>query len=137
MAQEYTISNVYPVMKQDKVTQSSFEAHGNVLLKWRLFFEGQDGHYVTNRKEDNAPVKGDVVYGELTKDQFGNDTFKSESRPLGELPTQRAPQASQSTGELETKVDYLISLVEILAGKKDTIVEDIDDRPIDLSEIPF
>lgn len=139
MAQEYTISNVYPVMKQDKVTQSSFEAHGNTLFKWRLFFEGVDGHYVTNRKEDNPPQKGDVVYGELTKDQFGNDTFKSESRPLGELPSQpRQPQQSQSSGELEEKVDYLITLVEqLVEGRRDTVLEDIDDKPIDLSEIPF
>ena len=138
MAQEYTISNVYPVMKADKVTQSFFEAHGNKLMKWRLFFDGVEGHYVTNRKEDNPPQKGDVVYGELTKDQFGNDTFKSESRPLGELPTPRASQPAQSSGELEAKVDYLITLVESLVeNRRDTVLEDIDDKPIDLSEIPF
>lgn len=141
MAQEYTISNVYPVMKADKVTQSSFEAHGNKLLKWRLFFEGIDGHYVTNRKEDNAPQKGDVVYGELGQDQFGNATFKSESRPLGELPSQPAKSQSQpaaSGGDIEAKLDYLITLVEQLADhEKDVVLEDIDDKPIDLSEIPF
>jgi len=139
MAQEYTISNVYPVMKADKVTQSSFEAHGNKLLKWRLFFEGVDGHYVTNRKEDNAPQKGDTVYGSLEKDQFGNDVFKSESRPLGELPSQPAAQTgapqSQSgdssfTEEDRQKLDYLVTMVEQLVEAKGM-------GGIDLSEIPF
>ena len=131
MAQEYTISNVYPVMKADKVTQSSFEAHGNKLMKWRLFFEGVDGHYVTNRKEDNAPQKGDVVYGSIGEDNFGNPTFKSESRPLGQLPARNA-EPQQSSGDLEAKVDYLINLVEGISQRLDNSGERVD-----LSEIPF
>lgn len=134
-AREYTISNAYPVMKQDKVTHSSFTAHGNTLYKWRLFFKGMDGYYITNRKEDNPPTKGDTVYGSIGEDQFGNPTFKSESRPLGQLP---ARNAEPTTGDLEAKVDYLISLVESLTERKgDVVPTDIDDKPIDLSEIPF
>lgn len=137
MAQEYTISNFYPVMKKDG-SQSTFTAHGNELFKWRLFFEGVEGHYVTNRKGDNAPEKGDVVYGELGQDQFGNATFKSESRPLGELPARKAVPVNDEG--LEEKVDYLIGLVEAIAEKvsvSDTVLQDIDDKPIDLSDIPF
>jgi len=138
-AQEYTISNAYPAIVKATGQQRSFEAHGNTLFVWRLFFEGVDGYFLTNRKEDNPPQKGDVVYGVLGEDKFGNGTFKSESRPLGQLPSRPSSNAEVS-GELEAKVDYLVSLVEGIAekvGSKDVVLTDISDGPIDLSEIPF
>lgn len=142
VAQEYTISNAYPAIVKATGQQRSFEAHGNTLFVWRLFFEGLDGYFLTNRKEDNPPQKGDVVYGVLGEDKFGNGTFKSESRPLGELPARKAEAntAGVASSELEAKVDYLVSLVEGIAervGAKDVVPDDIPDGPIDLSEIPF
>lgn len=142
VAQEYTISNAYPAIVKATGEQRSFESHGNTLFVWRLFFEGLDGYYLTNRKENNPPQKGDVVYGVLGEDKFGNRTFKSEPRPLGELPARKAgaTTAGVSISELKAKVDYLVSLVEGIAekvGAKDVVLEDISDGPIDLSEIPF
>lgn len=141
-AQEYIISNAYPAIAKATGQQRTFEAHGSKLFVWRLFFEGLDGYYLTNRKEDNVPQKGDTVYGIIDEDQFGNATFKSESRPLGQLPTRKAPVSNSEapSSDLEEKVDYLISVTESIAkkiGAMDTILEDIDDKPIDLSEIPF
>jgi hypothetical protein len=138
-AQEYVISNAYPAIAKATGAHKFFEAHGNKLFVWRLFFEGREGYCMTNRKEDNPPQKGDTVYGVIGEDQFGNATFKSESRPMGMLPA-RKPDSTPTSGELEAKVDYLITLVEGLAehaGIKDVVLEDIDDGPIDLSEIPF
>lgn len=138
-AQEYTISNVYPAIVKATGAQRSFEAHGNELFVWRLFFEGLDGYFLTNRKEDNPPQKGDVVYGTLGEDKFGNGTFKSEQRPLGQLPS-RAPSNAGVPSDIEAKLDYLISLTEAIAeknGTKDVVLTDISDDPIDLSEIPF
>lgn len=137
MAKEYTVSNAYPAIAKATGEQRSFEAHGNKLFVWRLFFEGLDGYYLTNRKADNAPKKGDVVYGEVGEDQFGNATFKSESRPLGQLPTK--PTAT-TTNDNDEKLDYIITLLEQIAnriGINDIVLEGIEDKPIDLSEIPF
>ncbi len=141
MAQEYTISNAYPATVKATGEQRSFEAHGNTLYVWRLFFEGMDGYYLTNRKEDNPPQKGDTVYGSLGEDRFGNGTFKSESRPLGELPARKAEAtAAGVSSDIEAKLDYLITLTESIAertGAKDVVITDIEDGPIDLSKIPF
>ncbi len=131
-AQEYTISNAYPSIVKATGEQRSFTAHGNTLLVWRLFFEGVEGYYQTNRKSDNAPTKGDVVYGVLGQDQFGNGTFKSESRPMGQLPSAK-PAAVPTSSNLEDKVDYLISMVEQLLNNK----SEYDGGPVDLSAIPF
>lgn len=141
MAQEYTISNAYPATVKATGEHRTFEAHGNTLYVWRLFFEGLEGYYMTNRKEDNAPQKGDVVYGTLGEDKFGNGTFKSEQRPLGQLPTRNTNSTSVS-GDVDAKLDYLISMVESMADMKsqterDVVLEDISEDPIDLSEIPF
>lgn len=133
-AQEYTISNAYPSIVKATGEQRSFTAHGNTLLVWRLFFEGVEGYYQTNRKSDNAPTKGDVVYGVLGQDQFGNGTFKSESRPMGQLPTAKPTvHAAPVSSELSEKVDYLISMVEQLLQNN----SGYDGGPVDLSEIPF
>lgn len=138
--QEYIISNAYPAIVKDTGEQRSFTAHGNTLMVWRLFFEGMDGYYITNRKEDNVPQKGDVVFGSIGADRFGNPTFKSESRPMGMLPTAKKAVSTPTSGDLEIKVDYLVELVEKLAqhaGVIDVVLDDIDDKPIDLSDIPF
>ncbi len=132
-AREYIISNAYPAIAKATGQQKSFEAHGNTLFVWRLFFEGMDGYYLTNRKEDNVPNKGDEVYGVIGEDKFGNKTFKSESRPMGMLSNKKA----QSDDD---RIDYIMQLVEKIAekvGAKDVVLEDIEEGPIDLSEIPF
>lgn len=134
---EYTISNAYPAIQKATGQQRSFEAHGNKLFVWRLFFEGMDGYYLTNRKEENPPAKGDTVYGSIGEDQFGNATFKSESRPMGNLPVKKAVAPTNDNDE---KLDYMISLLEQIANKiglSDVVLEDIEDKPIDLSDLPF
>jgi len=139
-AQEYIISNLYPATVKATGQQRSFVAHGNELFVWRLFFEGMDGYYLTNRKGDNVPQKGDTVYGTIGQDQFGNATFKSESRPMGSLPTNSVATRATSSSNDDEKLDYIIGLVEGIAekvGSKDVILDDIEDKPIDLSEIPF
>ncbi len=135
-AQEYTISNAYPAITKATGTQKSFITHGNELFVWRLFFDGKEGYYINNRKQDNPPKKGDVVYGVIGEDKFGNASFRSESRPLGQLPTNSKPAESFD----DEKLDYLISLTERIAeklGAKEVVLTDIDEEPIDLSTIPF
>lgn len=138
-AREYTLSNVYPVIAKATGQQRSFTAHNNEFFVWRLFFEGMDGHYMTNRKGDNAPQKGDTVYGTIGEDQFGNPIFKSESRPMGQLPSNNT-KTQPKNDDLDEKIDYMITMLESIQNKiglKDIVPEDIENDPIDLSAIPF
>jgi len=141
MAQEYTVTNAFQqtVSKEDK-TPKSFTSHGKTLYPWFMALDGVDGWVSINKQEGNVITPGDVIYGNIQQNQWGKNEFKSESRPLGNLPTPpRAPQPiPEGTSDLEAKIDYLTTLVEqLVEQRQDVILEDIEDKPIDLSEIPF
>lgn len=143
MAQEYVISNAFPAKDKDG-NEKTWDSQYGTFKVWKLYFENDDTAYETNKKLDfEGFKKGDTVYGTTSLTQYGGK-FKSEQRPLGQLPTStgNSPASpAQASGDLDAKLDYLISMVEVIAekvsGPTDTVLEDIDDKPIDLSEIPF
>ena len=149
-AQEYVISNAFPA-KDKQGNEKTWSSQYGEFKVWNLYFENDDTKYQTNKKVDfQGFQKGEVVYGTVGEDRFGNATFKSEQRPMGQQAPQQArpqPQQQQSNGNLEQKVDYLISLMENFLehyqGAKtnkttaDVSPTDIDDGPVDLSQIDY
>jgi len=97
-------------------------------------FIGDDG------KERNRYV---IVGDYLATDHSNRQAIKlyatafSEERWLNiYIDDENAPESPKTTQD--GKFDKDIAMVEAIgAAKKDTILEDIDDKPIDLSEIPF
>lgn len=147
MAQEYTISNSFPAKDKEGNPKTWSSQYGTFVV-WNIYFEGDDTRYLTNKKEGfEGYAKGEVVYGTVGEDRFGNATFKTEQRPMGELPKKQSAPAQQSSGgsvnlkEVNDKLDYIIGMLEnqFPSQKKTTSPESLanNDEPVSLDEIDF
>lgn len=153
MSQEYKVSNAFlsTVSKEDKTPQI-VPTKGGDMHKYMVQVENQpiQGWFQILKKPGNEVKPGDVIYGDFVTNQWNKPEFKRAQRPLGQNTTQ-AP-TTQSTpalgGSLEQKVDKILEVVTRLEAtflggtataskSSDTVLEDIDDKPVDLSEIPY
>ena len=130
MAQDFKVVKAFQatVSKEDK-TPKSFTSHGKELFVWKVQFEGHEskGWLNVNKQAGNEVKEGDVLYGDLTIGQWPDGKerydFKGAQRPEGQsAPTPQAstPTASPATqapkhsGDLEAKVDLVISYLEVI-----------------------
>ena len=153
MAKDLKVAKAFQstVSKEDKTPQV-VQTRGGEMHKFMVQFEGRNDWIGILKKPGNVVNAGDSLYGNIIEDgQWGKPEFKGEQKPFGEAP---APQASapraattQPSGTVEEKLDYLISLVENFLESQgsakrtstttDTVLEDVDDGPVDLSELPY
>jgi hypothetical protein len=145
MSQQFTISNAIPAKDKAGNNKSwSSEQYGTFYVFKYYFIDDDQPYYVNRKSLEGAPVKGEIVYGTVGEDKYGNKTFKQEQNPNGS-PAPR--QQSQPSGNLEAKVDYIISLLENFLESQngaaraqtsgDTAPKDIDDGPVDLSQLEY
>lgn len=94
---------------------------------------------------------GDSVYGDVVENNWGKAQFDRAQPPqegqATQAPRPAAQAPKQASGELEAKVDYLISLVEnFLDSQKGTqpagadkspASDDSDEKPVDLTELDY
>ena len=152
MAQFLTVSNSMRAKDRDgnpKVWESQY----GTFEVWNVYFQNDDTKYQVNKKEGfGGFTKGQQVYGTLTTSQYGGQ-FKQEQPPEGSTPPaqsqgqgQKAASPQQPSTGVEAKIDYAISLLENLAQfqgagsqhtSNDTVPTDIDDGPVNLSELPY
>lgn len=100
----------------------------------------------------STPVKeGDVLYGNVVENNWGKPDFKKEQRPDGSYsaPQQSsaAPSQAAPSAGLEAKVDRILSLLETFLGQAASPTraqadstpdyQDVDDGPVDFSEVPY
>lgn len=156
MAQFYTVSNSMRAKDRDGVPKVWESQYGNFDV-WNLYFENDDIKYQVNKKEGfEGFTKGQQLYGTKTESTYGG-RFKQEQAPDGEYPaqsgSQSAPKAASNTdggcncdNELVVEMlTYMMTLLEDEPGfqssrdKKETDIAptDIDEAPIDLSDLPF
>lgn len=148
MSQFYTISNAFPA--KDKAGEiKSWESQYGTFYVFKYYFQNDDTPYFVNRKSlDGAPQKGDSIYGTVGEDRFGNATFKQEQVPEGvSAPRQAAQTATGGGASVDSKLDYIISLLENranfpgnvsgTAGGGGSVPTDIDDGPVDLSALDY
>lgn len=135
MADFYTVSNSFRAKDRDGNPKSWDSQYGTFDV-WNIYFEGDDTKYQVNKKQGFEGFrKGQQLYGTKTQGQYGGQ-FKQEQAPEGVRPQSSA----QPSGSVEEKLDYIISLLENMAGSKDgdrLPSHDEVERPVDLSEIPF
>jgi len=78
--------------------------------------------------------------GAVFKDsETGNISIKFEAMPVGEWSGWMKVFNNSSDGNIrDGKYDKDIETIKAIGdAKKEVVLEDIDDKPIDLSEIPF
>lgn len=87
MAQEYTIQRV----SEREPRAWNFEKDGNTVFMetYKVMLQGIEGPIDVNKKAGNAPKVGDVLYGSITQDEYGQK-FKAAKKPF--TPGQAAPR---------------------------------------------
>lgn len=149
------------VSKEDKSPQV-INTRGGEMHKYMVQFKDQSipGWIGILKKPGNAVKEGDEMYGVLEENNWGKPQFTRMQLPQdGSVTLKRggdsqsssqqttAPTKSQPAGELEDKIDYLISIVENFlesqgakkqaASSGNESYQDIDDGPVDLSQLDY
>lgn len=140
MAQEYVVLNAR-ISKDKNGNPKTYTNDYGTMVTWDVYFEGDETRWQWTRKEGSDVNAGDIVYGNaevVERSGYKFPTFKSEKKPLGFVSTIKKSDTLTLTDE---KLDYIIELLESITGRKeiskDVVLEDIEEGPIDLSDIPF
>ena len=162
MPKVFKVEKAFLSTGDDKTTPQVINTQGGEMHKYMVQFADQEvpGWIGILKKPGNEVKVGDEMYGVLEKNQWGKPQFTRMQLPqdgsvklnMGSSTTQ-APK-TQSTpqlgGSLEQKVDKILEVVQRLeatflqpsAGApaqrgQDVVLDDIEDKPVDLSEIPY
>lgn len=155
MSQVYVVSNSMRAKDRDGNPKVWNSQYGDFDV-WNVYFQGDENKYQVNKKPGfGGYAKGQEVYGTATLGQYGGQ-FKQEQAPEGmqlsgggqpaAQPTAQPQQSNNSNGTVDEKLDYIIGMLEAhfqgngsagTQANRDTVVEDIDDKPIDLSQIDY
>ena len=130
MDKDYKILSVEP--------RQAYDTDYGQMQPYALTLEGVEGYVQLSQKpETPAPVVGQVIHGH-TYNQGKFLKFKKVNPNY----QQSAPASNPGqSGDMGRVMEYLeaiaVAVGAEVAGKQDTAPEDVDDRPIDLSAIPF
>lgn len=151
MAQTFIVDKAFLSTDRDTKEVQVVNTPGGDMHKYMVQVKSQpiQGWFSVLKKPGNEVKPGDELYGEIVENNWGKPQFNREQKPYGnDAPRQSAPaQTSQPSGSVEEKLDYLISLVENFldaqdSGRKaqagtDAVATDIDDGPVDLSQLDY
>ena len=130
MDKDYKIISVEP--------RAAYDTQYGTMQPYALKLEGVDGFVQLSQKPETAPpVVGQVIHGH-THNQGKFLKFKKVNPNYAGNDGGSKPQSSADMGRVMEYLEAIaVAVGAEVAGKQDTVIEDIDDRPIDLSEIPF
>ena len=150
MPQVWKVSKAFQSTNRETGEPDVVKTQGGDMHKFMAQVEGQpvNGWLQILKKPGNELKPGDELYGDIVENNWGKPQFNRAQRPQGGYGAQPAPQgqpAAQAGGELEDKIDYLISLVENFLDSQgvakpkaaDVSPTDIDDGPVDLSQLEY
>ena len=130
MDKDYKILSVEP--------RQAYDTGYGTMQPYAITLEGVEGYVQLSQKpETPAPVVGQVIHGH-TYNQGKFLKFKKVNPNYAGNDGGSKPQSSADQGRmLELLEAIAVAVGADVAAKQDTVLDDIDDRPIDLSEIPF
>lgn len=154
MPQVWKVSKAFQSTNRDTKEPDVVKTQGGDMHKYMVQVEGQpiDGWLQILKKPGNAVKQGDELYGDIVENNWGKPQFNRAQRPqegFGGGQQSAAPRqaSSQPSGSVEEKLDYLISLVENFLDAQegrgrtqeatDNVPTDIDDGPVDLSQLDY
>lgn len=150
MAQTFIVDKAFLSTDRDTKEVQVINTPGGEMHKYMVQVKNQpiQGWFSVLKKPGNEVKPGDELYGEIVENNWGKPQFNREQKPFGnDAPRQSAPQASQPSGDTEAKLDYIISLLENFLDAQggransqagaDTVAKDIDDGPVDLSQLEY
>ena len=134
MDKDYKILSVEP--------RKAYDTQYGTMQPYALQLEGVDGFVQLSQKpETDAPVVGQTIHGH-TYEQNGPHgaflKFKRVNPNYADKGGGSKPSSSAYQGRmLELLEAIAVAVGAEVAVKQDTVLDDIDESPIDLSEIPF
>lgn len=150
MPQVWKVSKAFlsTVSKEDKTPQV-IKTQGGDMHKFMVQVEGQpiDGWLGILKKPGFEVKQGDELYGDIVENNWGKPQFNRAQRPDGFVGGTAGPAPKAQGVPAGDRLEYLISLVEnflksqgadVPATKAgDVSVTDIDDKPVDLSQLDY
>lgn len=130
MDKDYKILSVEP--------RQAYPTDYGTMQPYAITLEGVEGYVQLSQKpETPAPTVGQVIHGH-TYNQGKFLKFKKVNPNFQQSAPASNPGQSGDMGRaLELLEAIAVAVGAEVAVKQDTVLDDIDDRPIDLSEIPF
>ena len=134
MDKDYKIISVEP--------RAAYDTQYGTMQPYALKLEGVDGFVQLSQKPETAPpVVGQTIHGhtyEQNGPRGGFLKFKKVNPNYADKGGGSKPQSSADMGRVMEYLEAIaVAVGAEVAGKQDTAPEDVDDRPIDLSAIPF
>lgn len=149
MPQAFKVVKAFQSTNRETGEPDVVKTQGGEMHKFMVQVENQpvQGWLQILKKPGNEVKPGDELYGDIVENNWGKPQFNRAQKPFdgnaqGQAPAQTA---SQPSGDLEDKVDYLISLVENFldsqgvqrpAATNESAPSD-DDGPADLSKLGY
>lgn len=160
MAREYKVVKAFQGKDRETGEPEVVQTKGGGMHKFLVQVEDQpvQGWMNILKKPGHEVKVGDILYGDVVENNWGKPQFNRSQRPDGNYgggQTQQSarPQPQGDVSRLEQKVDYIIRILEsarwfvdpgqnVPLGKEgpkqqDVVLDDIDDKPVDLSEIDY
>lgn len=164
MPKVFVVDKAFLSTEADKKTPQVINTQGGEMHKFMVQFKDQSipGWIGILKKPGNQVNVGDEMYGVIEENNWGKPQFTRMQLPQdgsvqlktggAPAPTQQAAapkqQSTQPSGTVEEKLDYLITLVEGFLESQgnsptrtqttnDVSPEDIEDGPVDLSQLDY
>ena len=111
MPQIWKVTKAFQSTNRDTGEVDVVKTKGGDMHKFMVQVENQpvEGWLQLLKKVGNKVNVGDELYGDIVENNWGKPQYIRADRPQG-MPVKQSK--TQSSGELERKIDYLISLVE-------------------------
>lgn len=143
--QYWTVTKAFQGKAKDSDEPEVVPTKGGDAHKWLVQVENQPvaGWFSVLKKPGNTVEVGSQLYGTIEENNWGKAQFTRMQEPQdGSRPaaTNAAPKQSNGNRSTDEKLDYIISLLEnrfraTSERRADVSPEDIDDKPVDLSEL--
>lgn len=143
MPQIWKVTKAFQSTNRDTGEVDVVKTTGGDMHKFMVQVENQpvEGWLQLLKKVGNKVNVGDELYGDIVENNWGKPQYIRADHPQG-MPVKQSK--TQSSGELERKIDYLISLVENFlkhqGGEKSAGTSggsQGDDAPADLTQLDF
>lgn len=124
--------------------RQAYQTDYGEMQPYAITLEGVEGYVqLTQKPETPAPMVGQTIHGHT----YSQGKYLKFKKVNPEFAQQGGGGSKPSSAQPSADNGYIIKLLEAIAvevgaqhavrGDTDTVLEDIDDKPIDLSEIPF
>ena len=145
MPQVWKVSKAFQSTNRETGKPDVIKTKGGDMHKFMVQVENQpvDGWLQLLKKVGNKVSVGDELYGDIVENNYGKPQFVRADRPQ-EVSANNSQNNVQWTGELDSKLDYLIAMVENFLDAQDSKEQSAtnkssqgDDALADLTQLDF